>query len=166
MVGGMLTLERAAVTMYGRRPTQPPLQLASKITPLSTIPAIEPGAHMQIQENGILLRVFIGKSDRYEHKPLYEMIVQKVRQLGLAGAAVLRGTEGFGAHSTVHKSALLELSSDLPIVIEVIDSEAKIQTLLPHLETIVTEGMVTMEHVMILTYRHGRTPKSQPGASS
>jgi PII-like signaling protein len=111
---------------------------------------------MTMDQNGILLRVFIGESDRFEHKPLYEAIVQKVRALGLAGATVLRGSEGFGAQSVVHKTSLLEMSSDLPIVIEVIDAEEKIKLLLPHLETMVNEGMVTMEYVAILMYRHGQ----------
>ena len=110
---------------------------------------------MKIKENGILLRAFIGESDKFEHKPLYEAIVQKVRELGLAGATVLRGSEGFGANSVVHKSAVLAMSSDLPIVIEIVDSEEKINLLLPHLETMVKEGMLTMEHVLVLMYRHG-----------
>ena len=109
---------------------------------------------MKINENGILLRVFIGESDRYQHKPLFEAIVQKVRELGLGGATVLRGSEGFGANSVVHKAALLEMSKDLPIVIEIIDTEEKIRTVLPHLEAMVTEGMITMEYVVILMYRH------------
>jgi hypothetical protein len=117
---------------------------------------------MKINDNGILLRVFIGESDRYQHKPLFEAIVQKVRELGLGGATVLRGSEGFGANSVVHKAALLEMSKDLPIVIEIIDTEEKIQTLLPHLEAMVTEGMITMEYVLILMYRHNGTHEPQP----
>lgn len=166
MAGGMLTLERAAVIMYRRRPAGAPAEasverrrdfsLAGAVRPLSTIPDIQPGPHMTINENGVLVRVFIGNSDRYEGKPLHEAIVQKVRDLGLAGATVLRGTEGFGAHSVVHKANLLEMSSDLPIVIEIVDAQDKIQLLLPHLESMVQEGMITMEHVAILMYRHGR----------
>lgn len=167
MVGGMLTLERAAVILChkGREDTPPagdaadslrptPLHLASELKPLSTVPHIEYGAHMEINENGILLRVFIGESDQFDRKPLYEAIVQKVRELGLAGGTVLQGTEGFGANSVVHKAALLEMSTDLPIVIEVIDTEEKVRLLLPHLETMVQEGMITMEYVVILMYRH------------
>jgi PII-like signaling protein len=158
MVGGMVTLERAAVMMYRHRKLDPPdsLHLAQALRPLSTVPQIEPGAHMKINENGILLRVFIGESDRFQHKPLYEAIVQKVRELGLAGATVLRGTEGFGAHSVVHRAAMLEMSTDLPIVIEIVDTEVKVRLLLPHLETMVQEGMVTMEYVLVLMYRHDR----------
>ena len=109
---------------------------------------------MQINQNGILLRVFIGESDKHGGKPLYEAIVQKVRELGLAGASVLRGTEGFGANSVVHKASLLEMSTDLPVVIEIVDTEQNIKQLLPHLETMVAEGMITMEYVVILLYRH------------
>ena len=107
-------------------------------------------------ENGVLLRIFIGESDRFENQPLYEAIVQKTRELGLAGATVLRGTEGYGARSVVHKAALLEMSSDLPIVIEIVDAQDKVNLLLPHLEKMMLEGMITMEHVKILLYRHER----------
>lgn len=162
IVGGMLTLERAAVAMYRPRsrdagPAAAPvsLRIAGEVRPLSTLPQIQPGAHMTINENGVLLRAFIGESDRFEGKPLYEAIVQKVRELGLAGATVLRGSEGFGAHSVVHKSSLLEMSADLPIVIEIVDANEKVQLLLPHLEQMVQEGMITMEYVVILMYRHG-----------
>jgi hypothetical protein len=100
---------------------------------------------------------------------LYEAVVHKVRELGLAGATVLRGTEGFGANSVVHRAGLLEMSTDLPVVIEVVDTEDKVRLLLPHLETMVEEGMVTMEYVVILMYRHneGKTTDgaqpAQPG---
>jgi PII-like signaling protein len=184
MVGGMLTLERAAVMMYRHRSEESAsnlqpnnLHLPGMLKPLSTLPQIQPGKNkkadnmkspnMQLQENGVLLRVFIGESDRFENKPLYESIVQKTRELGLAGATVLRGSEGFGARSVVHKSALLEMSSDLPIVIEIVDAEEKIKLLLPHLETMVREGMITMEYVMVLMYRHGvagaEAGESNPG---
>ena len=114
---------------------------------------------MTTKQEGVLLRIFIGEDDRADGKPLYEAIVQKARELGLAGATVLRGSEGFGAHSVVHKAALLEMSTDLPIVIEMVDVEEKVNRLLPYLEQAVTEGMITMEHVLILLYRHGE-PKS------
>jgi PII-like signaling protein len=164
MIGGMLTLERAAVLMYRPRSEPQPnsLRLAATLEPLSTIPHIEPGSNMKIKENGILLRAFIGESDKFENKPLYEAIVQKVRELGLAGATVLRGSEGFGANSVVHKAALLEMSSDLPVVIEIVDSEDKVNLLLPHLEKMVREGMVTMENVLVLMYRHGDEAATAP----
>jgi hypothetical protein len=79
-----------------------------------------------------------------------------VRELGLAGATVLKGSEGFGAHSVVHTSQLLVMSTDLPVVVEIVDVEEKIKLLLPHLETMVQEGMITMEYVVVLMYRHGR----------
>jgi PII-like signaling protein len=109
---------------------------------------------MTTNEDGVLVRIFIGESDRVAKKPLYEAIVETARSLGLAGATVLRGTEGFGANSVVHKAALLEMSTDLPIVIEIVDTNDKIQLLLPHLDAMVKEGLVTMEYVRILHYRH------------
>src|SRR5947208_250272 len=87
-----------------------------------------------VPTTGVLVRVFIGESDRHAGRPLYEAIVQTARELGLAGATVLRGTEGFGANSVVHKASLLEMSSDLPIVVEIVDVEEKVRRLLPHLE--------------------------------
>jgi PII-like signaling protein len=174
MIDGMITLERAAVMMYRQRSHDQPnsLHLAGALKPLSTTPKIEPrgetGKTMRINENGILLRVFIGDSDKWEHKRLYEAIVLKGRELGLAGATVLRGTEGFGANSVVHTSDLLAMSTDLPVVIEIVDSEEKIKLLLPHLETMVQEGMITMEHVMILMYRHNNASAApvSPDAAS
>jgi PII-like signaling protein len=166
MIGGMLTLERANVMMYRFRDLDQTnsFHLAEALKPLSTMPHIEPGSNMKTTENGVLLRVFIGESDRFERLPLYEAIVQKVRELGLAGATVLRGSEGFGAHSVVHKTGLLEMSADLPVVIEVVDAQDKINLLLPHLERMVREGMVTMEYVKIVMYRHGRETEPQFGA--
>jgi PII-like signaling protein len=155
MTDGLATVERAAVMTYRHRHTAggslPPIP-GSQI-PLSTLPDIQPRAYMRLDDNGILLRVFIGESDRAGSAPLYEAIVQHARQLGLAGATVLRGTQGFGAHSVVHKAKLLELSADLPIVVEIVDSAEKIKTLLPHLDELVKEGMITMEEVRILAYR-------------
>src|SRR5437762_2922440 len=108
---------------------------------------------MKISEQGKLLRIFIGEADRWHHQPLYEAIVLKARELGLAGATVLRGPMGFGASSRLHTAKILRLSMDLPIVIEIVDSEEKIQRLLPHLDQMVTEGLVTLEDVRVLKYR-------------
>lgn len=169
MFGGMITLERAVLLRTPPKNSsdaspsppvpapQPPLQLAPPIAPLSTLPQlqVQSGSRMTSSENGIMLRVFIGESDRCQGKPTYEAIVQKVRELGLAGATVLRGSEGFGASSVVHRAGLLAMSIDLPIVVEIIDVEEKINRLLPHLELMVQGGMVTMEYVSILLYRHG-----------
>src|SRR5437667_11095674 len=109
---------------------------------------------MKIPEQGKLLRIFIGESDRWHHQPLYEAIVLKGRELGLAGATVLRGPMGFGANSRMHTTKLLELSTDLPIVIEIVDSAEKIQGLLPFLDEAVAEGLITIEAVKVLRYRH------------
>jgi PII-like signaling protein len=159
MVGGMATLERAHVVMYRHRKDElgEPFQLAGIVPPRSTLPKIPLTAtRMQTNnEDGVLLRVFLGESDRFGGKPLYEAIVQKVRELGLAGATVLRGSEGFGANSVVHKAALLEMSTDLPIVVEVVDRHEQIQRLLPSLQEMVHEGMITMEYVAILMCKPG-----------
>ena len=108
---------------------------------------------MKIPENGKLLRIFIGESDRWHRQPLYEAIVLKARELGLAGATVLRGPMGFGASSHLHTAKILRLSMDLPIVIEIVDAEQKINLLLPHLDEMVSEGLVTLEDVRVLKYR-------------
>jgi uncharacterized protein len=159
---GTLTLERANVMLYrhGKHPQPTSLQLGGPLKPLSTLPRIQEKGPMKVNENGVLLRVFIGESDRFENKPLYEAIVGKVRELGLAGATVLRGSEGFGAHSVVHRASLLEMSTDLPIVIEIVDTEDQIKRLLPALEGMVREGMITMEYVVILLYREESTADS------
>jgi PII-like signaling protein len=157
MVHGMVTLERANVMLYrDRRHDQPNnLTLGSLLEPLSTLPRVAEREHMKVNEHGILLRIFVGESDSFEGARLYEAIVGKARDLGIAGATVLRGAEGFGAHSVVHSTSLLEMSTDLPIVIEIVDTEDQIKQLLPHLEEMVQEGMITMEYVMIILYRQG-----------
>ena len=108
---------------------------------------------MRTESEGKLLRIFIGESDRWHGKPLYEAIVEHARKEGLAGATVLRGLEGFGAHSRLHTSRLLRLSEDLPVVIEIVDSEEQIQRVLPALDEMVAEGMVTVETVHVIAYR-------------
>ena len=108
---------------------------------------------MRQSENGQLLRVFIGESDTWQGQPLYRVIVLKARELGLAGATVLKGPMGFGANSLLHTTKLLELSTDLPIVIEIVDTAERVQTLLPFLDEAVTEGLVTIEEVRVLKYR-------------
>ncbi|GIV59829.1 MAG: hypothetical protein KatS3mg043_0918 [Rhodothermaceae bacterium] len=111
---------------------------------------------MKLPDEGILLRVFIGESDRHEGQALYHAIVQKARALNLAGATVMRGIEGFGAASRIHTARILRLSEDLPVVIEIVDTEEKIMELMPFLDETVKEGLVTMEKVRIIRYRHGR----------
>lgn len=113
---------------------------------------------MKIPEDGWLLRIFIGESDQWHGRPLYEAIVTKARELHLAGATVLRGPMGFGAHSRMHTAKLLSLSDDLPIVIDIVDSREKIDTLLPHIDEMVAEGLVTLERVRVIKYRAGRGP--------
>ena len=111
---------------------------------------------MKLSETGQLLRIFIGESDQWQGEPLYRAIVMKARELGMAGATVLRGPMGFGANSRMHTSKVLELSSDLPVVIEIVDSAEKIQTLLPFLDETVAEGLITIEGVRVLRYRHNQ----------
>jgi len=108
---------------------------------------------MNIPEDGVLLRVFIGESDQWQGKPLYEAIVLKARELHLAGATVLRGPMGFGANSRLHTAKVLRLSEDLPMVIEIVDSQQKIDELMPHIDRMVSEGLVTVEHVRVIRYR-------------
>jgi uncharacterized protein len=113
---------------------------------------------MRIEGEGKLLRIYIGESDRYHRKPLYQAIVEMLREEGLAGATVLRGIEGFGAHSHLHTARILRLSEDLPIIIEVADQAERIEEILPRLDEMVTEGMLTLERVEILAYRANPRP--------
>ena len=114
---------------------------------------------MQIPLDAVLLRVFLGESDRWEHKPLYEAIILKARELHLAGATVLRGPMGFGKSSRLHTAKILRLSMDLPLVIEIVDSEEKIQGFLPILDKMLKGGLVTMEKVRVIDYRGTPTEK-------
>ena len=111
---------------------------------------------MHLPERGVLLRIFIGESDKWHGKPLYEAIVLKARELHLAGATVLRGPMGFGAASRIHTAKILRLSMDLPIVIEIVDSEAKVNAFLPDLEKMIGGGLVTLEKIKVIHYRHAR----------
>jgi uncharacterized protein len=111
---------------------------------------------MKIPEDGFLLRIFIGEGDKWHGKPLYEAIVIKARELHMAGATVLRGPMGFGAKSHLHTAKLLRLSEDLPIVIEIVDSREKIDTLMPHIDEMVADGLVTLEPVQVIHYRAGK----------
>jgi len=107
----------------------------------------------RLEGDGKLVRIFIGESDTWHGKPLYQAIVRRIREEGIAGATVLRGIEGFGASSRLHTSRVLRLSEDLPLVIEIVDSDERIERLLPILDEMVVEGMVTIEKVQILAYR-------------
>ncbi len=110
---------------------------------------------MHLPEEAMLLRIFLGESDRYGHHPLYEAIVLKARELHLAGATVLRGPMGFGKSSRLHTAKILRLSTDLPLVIEIVDSETNIQGFLPELDRMMGGGLVTLEKVKVIKYRSG-----------
>jgi PII-like signaling protein len=112
---------------------------------------------MKVEGEGKLLRIFVGESDRWHGKPLYQAIVERVREEGLAGATVLRGIEGFGADSRLHTARILRLSEDLPVVIEIVDSAEQIDRVLPVLDEMVGEGMVTLERVEVIAYRGSRS---------
>jgi hypothetical protein len=108
---------------------------------------------MKIPQDGYLLRIFLGESDRWHSQPLYEAIVMKARELGMAGATVLRGPMGFGANSHLHTAKILRLSEDLPIVIEIVDGKDKIDGLMPYIDEMVQEGLVTLERVQVIKYQ-------------
>ncbi len=114
---------------------------------------------MKLPEQGKLLRIFIGEGDTYKGKPLYEAIVLKARELNLAGATVLKGVMGFGANSRLHTSKVLRLSEDMPLIIEIVDTEEKLDLLMPFLEETVTEGLITIETVKVIIYRHKESNK-------
>lgn len=108
---------------------------------------------MKLPEKGALLRIFIGESDKYEGKPLYEQIVFKAKELHLAGATAIRGIMGFGAHTRMHTARVLRLSEDLPIVVEIVDSEENLNRIFPFLDSVVSEGLITLEKVTVIKYR-------------
>lgn len=152
---GVITLERAHVLRHraGRREAARPLNGRNIVASVARSAAAGVRT-MKVPENGVLLRIFIGESDKEPggDRPLYEAIVRKAREAHLAGATILRGPMGFGRHSRVHTAKLLDLSTDLPIVIEIVDSEEKIDAFLPTVDELVTEGLVTLEAVRIVRY--------------
>jgi len=107
---------------------------------------------MQIPESAVLLRVFLGENDRHEGRPLHEAIVLKAREMHLAGATVLRGSIGYGKSSRLHTTKILRLSEDLPLVIEIVDSEERIDAFLPILDGMIRGGLVTLEKVRVIRY--------------
>jgi uncharacterized protein len=113
---------------------------------------------VQLPSEAQLLRIFIGESDKRHGRPLYEVIVEEARRRGMAGATVLRGPLGFGAHSRLHSAKILRLSEDLPMVIEIVDKPERIEAFLPDLDAMIDEGLVTLEKVRVLVYRHGQPP--------
>jgi PII-like signaling protein len=116
---------------------------------------------MNTPSEGELLRIFIGESDHYGGRPLYEAIVEEARKRGMAGATVIRGVLGFGAHSRIHTAKVLRLSEDLPMVVEIVDTAARIEAFIPDLDRMMDEGMVTVEKVRVIVYRHSeaKSPK-------
>jgi hypothetical protein len=154
---GTITLERAHVALYrGGDSSLKPRDVAPRCDVVATqgaSAALEVKT-MKIPEEGVLLRVFIGESDceKGRDRPLYEAIVMRAREAHLAGATVLRGPMGFGRHSRMHSANLLEMSTDLPIVVEIVDAEEKIRAFLPIVDELVTEGLVTLEAVRVLKY--------------
>lgn len=109
---------------------------------------------MKLPEEGMLLRIFIGESDKYHGQPLYEQIVLKARELKIAGATVVRGVMGYGADSHMHTAKVLRLSEDLPMVLEMVDTEENLQKIIPFLDEVVQEGLITLEKVKVIKYRH------------
>jgi PII-like signaling protein len=116
---------------------------------------------MHLPHDAMLLRIFLGEKDRWEHKPLHEAIVLKARELHLAGATVLRGPMGFGKTSRMHTTKILRLSMDLPLVIEIVDTEEKINSFLPVLDEMMKGGLVTLEKVKVIDYRAEEIPPAQ-----
>jgi len=161
---GAITLERAHVVLY--RAGEPGSK-ARDVAPRCDVVATQGSSAalevktMKVPEEGVLLRVFIGESDREKgtDRPLYEAIVLRAREAHLAGATVLRGPMGFGRHSRMHAAKLLDLSTDLPIVIEIVDAEEKVRDFLPVVDELVTEGLVTLEAVRVLKYAAGVTAR-------
>jgi hypothetical protein len=152
---GVITLERAHVLLYRAGPEPPRAPLAGRNVLGTTGESRATGVRtMKVPENGALLRIFIGESDREpgRDRPLFEAIVRRAREAHLAGATVLRGPMGFGRHSRMHTSKLLELSTDLPILVEIVDAEDKVEAFLATVDELVTEGLVTLEAVRIVRY--------------
>jgi uncharacterized protein len=161
----VITLERAHVLLYrsgaAAPKTDPITRLTGRNILATTASSVAAGVRtMKVPENGVLLRIFIGESDREpgSDRPLFEAIVRRAREAHLAGATVLRGPMGFGRHSRMHAAKLLELSTDLPIVIEIVDAEDKVESFLPVVDQLVTEGLVTLEAVRIVRYVSPETP--------
>jgi len=109
---------------------------------------------MELPEDCQRLRIYVGESDVWEHRPLYEALVIKAREEGMGGATVLRSPMGFGANSRIHTSKILNLSTDLPVIVEIVDAEAKIQAFVSNLEGMIQGGLITLEEVKVIHYRH------------
>lgn len=151
--GGVITLERAHVWLHRPGDARSSAN-GSQVLSTAASSAAAGVRTMKIPEDGVLLRIFIGESDREpaHGRPLYEAIVRRAREAHLAGATVLRGPMGFGRHSRMHTARMLDLSTDLPIVIEIVDAAETIDRFLPVIDELVTEGLVTLEAVRVLKY--------------
>ncbi len=117
---------------------------------------------MKLEGTGLLVRMYLGESDKWHGRPLYQAILERLRERGLAGATVLRGIEGYGAKQHLHSTRILSLSEDLPILIEVVDTEEKVQAILPELDEMVADGLITLEKVTVIAYR--AAPPNRPPA--
>jgi len=111
---------------------------------------------MELPSEAQILRIFIGESDKYDGRPLYEAIVQEARRSGMAGATVTKGVLGFGIHSRIHTAKVLRLSEDLPLIVEIVDKPEMVEAFLPVLDKMVAEGLITIEDVKVVAYRQGR----------
>jgi hypothetical protein len=116
---------------------------------------------MKLEGTGLLVRIYIGESDRWHGRPLYQAIVEFLRERHIAGATVLRGIEGFGAKSHLHTTRILRLSEDLPVLIEIVDEESRLRAVLPDLDAMVTDGLITLEKVEVIAYR-AKPPETPP----
>jgi PII-like signaling protein len=157
---GIITLERAHVVIHRPGGEQPRAVPAARRIVETVAESLATGVRtMKIPETGVLLRIFIGESDRDPagDRPLFEAVVRRAREAHLAGATVLRGPMGYGRHSRVHAAGLLELSTDLPVVIEIVDGEEKIEAFLPVVDELIGEGLVTLEAVRVLKYASPET---------
>jgi PII-like signaling protein len=114
---------------------------------------------MRIDGPALMARIYIGESDHHDGRPLYEAIVETLRQRGVAGATVMRGIEGYGRAARLHTASVLRLSSDLPVLIEVVDREDRLRAVLPEIDAMVPEGLITLEHVEVIAYRSPRPPE-------
>jgi hypothetical protein len=158
---GIVTLERAHVVLYRAQGAGQMVHGTDVVATKGESVAWEVKT-MKVPEEGVLLRIFIGESDREagSGRPLYEALVLRAREAHLAGATVLKGPMGFGRHSRMHAAKLLELSTDLPIVIEIVDAEERVRSFLPVVDELVSEGLVTLEAVRVLKYASPDTPRA------
>ncbi len=153
ILDGIVTLERAAVVRQGGVATGAE---GTVIKAFSTLPAVQSRPNMTTHDDGVLVRMFISESDRFERRPLYEAVLGIARDHGLAGATVFRGQAGFGRRGTIHTAQLLDISTDLPLVIEIIDTAEKVASALVDLQTCAPQALITTEQVRVLSYAQAK----------